>query len=45
MWLPAVAVVDEFGGDDRRDCEGELGEAVLGSAVGVVAQLSVVGQS
>ncbi|MCY4517234.1 MAG: hypothetical protein OXB99_08360 [Acidimicrobiaceae bacterium] len=45
--MPAVAAVDELGGDDQHDDggEGELGEAVLGSAVGVVARLSAVGQS
>ena len=42
--LPAVAVVDEFEGDDQGDGEGELGEAVLGFSVGVSSQLAVVGQ-
>ena len=42
--LPAVAVVDEFEGDDQGDGEGELGEAVLGFSVGVSSQLPVVGQ-
>ncbi len=42
--LPAVAVVDEFDGDDEGDGEGELGEAVLGFSVGVSSQLAVVGQ-
>ncbi len=42
--LPSVAVVDEFDGDDEGDGEGELGESVLGAAVGVAAELSVVGQ-
>ena len=44
MGLPAVAVVDEFVGDDEGDGEGELGEAVLGSPVGVSSQFPVVGQ-
>ena len=35
LGLPSVAVVDEFGGDDEGGGEGELGGAVLGSAVGV----------
>ena len=35
--LPSVSVVDEFEGDDQGDGEGELGEAVLGSAVGVAS--------
>ena len=42
--LPAVAVVDEFEGDDQGDGEGELGEAVLGFSVGVSSKLAVVGQ-
>ncbi len=42
--LPAVAVVDEFDGDDEGDGEGELGEAVLGFSVGVSSHLAVVGQ-
>ena len=35
---PAVAPVDEFGGDEDRDGEGELGQAVDGAAVGVAAE-------
>ncbi len=42
--LLAVAVVDEFDGDDQGDGEGDLGEAVAGFSVGVAAQLAVVGQ-
>lgn len=43
-WLPSVAVVDEFDDDDERDGEGELGESVLGFAVGVASDLAVVGE-
>ena len=42
--LPAVVVVDEFEGDDQGDGEGELGLAVLGSAVGVASELPVAGE-
>ncbi len=44
MGLPAVVVVDEFEGDDQGDGEGELGLAVLGSAVGVASELPVAGE-
>jgi len=44
LGLPAVAVVEEFEEDDESYSEGELGEAVIEFAVGVSAELAVVGQ-
>lgn len=43
-WVPAVAVVDEFGGEDAGDGEGELGSSVVGTAVGVASELPEVRQ-
>ena len=41
---PAVSPVDEFGCEQQGDGQRELGESVLGSAVGVAAQLPEVRQ-
>ena len=38
-----VGLCDEFDGDDEGDGEGELGEPVFKVAVGVAAELPVVG--
>ena len=37
LGAPAVSPVDEFGGEQQRDREGELGESVSWPAVGVAA--------
>jgi hypothetical protein len=39
-----VAIVDESGGDEQGGGEAEGGVSVFGSAVGVVAELAVVGE-
>jgi len=39
---PAVPPVDQLGGEQERDGQGQLGQAVNTLAVGVAAQLAVI---